>query len=244
MLKATGWRPRMGASEGFSLVELLVSILVAAQIMAGVTMLFTSSAKLARSQTHVAELQQNLRIGQSEIVRFARMAGIGGLPITRLNLPEEPAAEPDGDDPNYDLLGAFPRSGYAVSVLNNVGEGTIIQVVNPDSTADAENVVPGSDVLIVRGVLTTPLYYFDPPLDVSNWLDTLPVEDKEVVVPDRIRIVGRDWEDYPQDIAALGARLLAAKSSCPPASDRSAFSRSSVSSYAPSTRSPAIAVPA
>ena len=196
---------------GFSLVELLVTIVIMAEILIGVAILFDSSNRLARSQTHLAELQQSLRVGQSEIVRYVRMAGIGGLPITRLNLP----ADPDGSNPTYDLLGAFPRSGYAVSVLNNVDEDNIVKVVDPSSSATADGeVLAGSDVLVLRGVLTTPLYYFDPPIDISSWITdglTNPGVDQLVIIPEKVRIVGEDWEDYPQDLDALSERLLAAK---------------------------------
>ncbi len=186
---------------GFSLVELLVSVVIMAEILVGVSILFDSSSRLARAQTHVAELQQSLRVGQSEVVRFARAAGVGGLPITRSVLPAGEPAKP----PNYDLLGAFPRGGYAVSVLNDF-----------TGTVGTDQVVPGSDVLILRGVFTTPLYYFDPPIDISTWLDALPIDDKTVVIPDRQRAVGKISDDYPQDISALSQRLLEAKSATRP----------------------------
>ncbi len=201
---------RRSSEAGFSLVELLVTVVIMAEILVGVAILFDSSNRLARSQSHLAELQQSLRVGQSEIVRFARMAGIGGLPITRLNFqnsPPFPVPEPNASPPNYDLLGAFPRSGYAVAVLNNVAAGTTFTNTVTGATAE---VLAGSDVLILRGVFTTPLYYFDPPLDISSWLDTLPVDDKDVVISNRVRTVSEVWEDYPQDIDALGERLTAA----------------------------------
>ena len=193
--------------SGFSLVELLVTIVIMAEVLVGLLILFDSSSRLARAQTHLAEIQQSLRVGQQEVVRYARLAGIGGLPITRINLPTDPM------DHTYDLDGAFPLSGIAVSVYNNVDEGTIVSVVNPDIIGDTStnNVVPGSDVLLVRGVLDTPLYYFDPPINIETWDDDGIIDDEEVVVPERARIVGRDWEDYPQDLDALSERLLEAK---------------------------------
>ena len=47
-----------------------------AEILVGVAILFDSSNRLARAQTHVAELQQSLRVGQSEIVRYANSATV------------------------------------------------------------------------------------------------------------------------------------------------------------------------
>ncbi len=201
---------------GFSLIELLVGVVIMAEILVGVSILLNSSSKLAQAQTHVAEIQQSLRVGQSEITGFAKSAGIGGLPITRLNLPD---GEPNAANPNYDLPGAFPRKGYAVSVINNYPVGPITKVLHSTSSVlGADEVVPGSDVLVLRGVFTTPVYYFDPPLDITPWLGTGGSSellnagaDQEVVVPERVRIVGEEWEDYPQNFAALVEALTAAK---------------------------------
>ncbi len=190
---------------GFSLIELLVSVVIMAEILVGVAILFDSSNRLARSQTHVAELQQSLRVGQSEVVRFARMAGIGGLPITRLDLP----AEPTTANTDYDLLGAFPREGYAVSVLNGAADGTLFN----SSTGDSVELLEGSDVLILRGVFTTPMYYFDPPVNLVNLIGAGPlampiaIDDATVTISNRVRTAGQYWEDYPQDVGALGSRL-------------------------------------
>ncbi len=207
-------RRRLGFSKidsrrqaGFSLVELLVSIVIMAEVLIGLLIIFDSSSRLARAQTHLAELQQSLRVGQAELVRFVRMAGLGGLPITMLNLP---AGQPNSGTPIYESFGVFPRSGYAVSVLNNVDEATIVGVV--DSTAPAQGtdlVLPGSDVLVLRGVFETPMFYLDPPIDTSTWFsDTTGDGESDlfsgtVILPERARISGREYWDYPQEIADL-----------------------------------------
>lgn len=214
-------RSRRRAAAGFSLIELLVTVVIMAEILVGVAILLDSSNRLARSQTHLAALQQSLRVGQSEVVRYARMAGVGGLPISRLGY-DATNLEPDGGNTDYELQGFFPRSGFAVSVLNNVAAGdTIVTASHPSSTEDADGeVLENSDVLILRGVFSTPLYYLaiEPTINVQeDWCPTDPCDltdaaiDRLVVVPERIRIVGDTWEDYPQDLTALSERLLAAK---------------------------------
>ena len=158
--------PRNASRQaGFSLVELLVTVVILAEVLVGLLIIFDSSSRLARAQTHLAEVQQSLRVGQSEVVRLTRQVGLGGLPITRVNLPD---GQPDDSVPVYNLEGTFPRSGYAVSVLNNVPEGTIVeQTDDMPIEAGTDEVLPGSDVLILRGVFSTPVYYLDP--SAARW---------------------------------------------------------------------------
>ncbi|MEM7351210.1 MAG: prepilin-type N-terminal cleavage/methylation domain-containing protein [Acidobacteriota bacterium] len=206
-----------GASRqaGFSLVELLVSLVIMAEILIGLLIVFDSSARLAREQTHVAELQQSQRVAQAELIRFAKRAGHGGLPVTMLNLP---TGQPNNTSPIYETFGTFPLSGYALALRNNVDPATIIGVVNPGASDQGDDdVLPGSDVLIVRGVLTTPMYYVDPPIDIENWVDTsTDVFAGQITLPERARTSGRSFWDYPQDIDELSDRLLDAKTDSEP----------------------------
>jgi len=80
-------------------------------------------------------MQHSLRIAQYDTVRLIRMAGRGGLP--------------EGTSP------ALPNAyhGAAIAVEDNVAPGT--QVAGPSSPT----VVAGTDVLTVRGVLSTPVYH-------------------------------------------------------------------------------------
>ncbi len=210
--------PRRKAG-GFSLIELLITLAIFATVTAGLLAVFDNSGRLARAQTQVAIMHQGQRVGQTELVRFVREAGIGGLPILRINL-----ADSDGDGTpeaiatvNYDNLGAFPRNGYAVSVLNNIeGVKTILEVVDDSETdcapaVDTNCVVPGSDVLIVRGVFSTPLFYVEPPLDSATFIDDGALLNDEITVPGKIRVAGKIWQDYPQDLDALVDWLKNAK---------------------------------
>jgi len=114
--------------RGFTLVEVTVSLFVTVVVLLGVLALFDFSNKLTRAQTNVSDMQQSLRVAQADSMRLIRMAGRGGIPVG--NLP----------------------TGMAVATQNNVVDGTKI---GGGTTSD---VVPGSDVLTIRGVLTSSVY--------------------------------------------------------------------------------------
>lgn len=137
-------------AAGFSLVELLVTLLVVAEILIIASLMFDLHNKTARAQNQVADMQQSLRVGQREMVEVIRMAGRGGL-VANL-----PITTPGGAPPIVE--------GLAIEVQNNVPAGTLI-VADDEETA----VVPGTDVLRVRGVFTAPLYQL-----VSSALETGP----------------------------------------------------------------------
>jgi prepilin-type N-terminal cleavage/methylation domain-containing protein len=114
--------------RGFTLIEVMVSLIVTVIVLLGVLALFDFSNKLARVQTNISDMQQSLRVAQTDAVRLIRMAGRGGLP-----------------------LGTLP-AGSAVAVRDNVASGSHI------GDGATPEVVPGSDVLTIRGVFTSPIY--------------------------------------------------------------------------------------
>jgi prepilin-type N-terminal cleavage/methylation domain-containing protein len=114
--------------RGFTLIEVMVSLIVTVIVLLGVLTLFDFSNKLSRVQTNISDMQQSLRVAQTDAARLIRMAGRGGLP-----------------------LGTLP-DGWAVAVRDNVASGSHIG----DGTTP--EIVPGSDVLTVRGVFTSPIY--------------------------------------------------------------------------------------
>ena len=134
-----------GRQRGFTLVELLVAVGISIGILVGILALFDTASELARVQTSISDLQQSSRIGQREITRIVRLAGRGGLPHV---LPQ-----PLGG------LGAavVVSQGTALALRNNVG----LSGVDDDVAmgfANSPKAVQGSDILTVRGVITTPVY--------------------------------------------------------------------------------------
>ena len=127
----------MRRQAGFTLVELLVTLGVTVILLLGVLALFDFNNRIARVQTHVADMQQSLRVAQYDMVRLVRMAGRGGLP----------ASEPAGLAPRH-----LP-TGVAVSVRDDVPAATFMFPAEP-----ATRILEGTDVLTVRGVISSPLY--------------------------------------------------------------------------------------
>jgi type II secretory pathway pseudopilin PulG len=125
MAKNTFTAPR--STAGFSLVELLVTMVVFLGILLGVFALFEQGNRISRAQIQVADLQQAMRVAHNDVVRFARMAGRGGLPRQT-----------------------------ALDVRNNALPDDVIAGEGTPPVLDA------TDVLVVRGVLATPLYQAGP----------------------------------------------------------------------------------
>ena len=105
---------RPAPASGFSLVELIVVTAMMgffALVFYGV---FNFNVEVGQVQSQISDMQQNLRVAQHDIRRFARMAGRGGLPTT--------------------VPGTPLPTGVAISVQNNVPLGTRIGGPPSEST--------------------------------------------------------------------------------------------------------------
>lgn len=122
--------PRSTSASGFTLIEVLVAMLISILLIIGIYNLFELNARISRVQTDVAEMQQAQRIAQHDLARIVQMAGRGGVP-----------------------LGVLP-AGQAFAVLDDAAEDAHISAAD-DSTPE---VLDGTDVLLVRGVFTAPVY--------------------------------------------------------------------------------------
>lgn len=114
---------------GFTLAEMIVALAVTSLLLLAVLATFDLNSRVARVQTNVADMQQSLRVAQDQIVRNVRMAGRGSLPLA------------DADP--------FPQ-GVAISVRNNIPDNQFMVAADPET-----RILPGTDVLTVRGVFGT-----------------------------------------------------------------------------------------
>jgi type II secretory pathway pseudopilin PulG len=131
---------RRSRRAGFTLIELLVSLVVMVEVILAVLLLFDFNNKLARVQTNVADMQQSIRVVQYETARAIRMAGRGGL----LSFGRFDAGPPKS------------YQGLAVGVIDNAGNSLGIRGGVPGATNP--QIEPGTDVLRIRGVFSTPIY--------------------------------------------------------------------------------------
>ena len=70
-------KKRLNASResGFTLVELMVALVIAAILIVGIFQLYRSTQNTYLAQDQLAELQQNARIGIEQMIREMRLAG-------------------------------------------------------------------------------------------------------------------------------------------------------------------------
>jgi len=98
---------------------------------------FDTTSRLSRVQIHSADMQQSLRLAQTELVRQVRMTGRGPIPL--IGFP-----------------GVLLPDGIAVGVQNNVAANTKL------ASCDCALVLEGTDVLILRGVFSSSIYQINP----------------------------------------------------------------------------------
>ncbi|HKH43148.1 MAG TPA: PilW family protein [Thermoanaerobaculia bacterium] len=136
-------RFRSRAAAGFTLAEMIVTLLIFSIVALGILAMFDMNGRIARVEGRVTDMQQALRAGQQDMVRMVRMTARGGLPLMLFK--DTPPGFPGKELP----------AGLAIEVANNVAAGT--QIANKPEAP----VVQGTDVITVRGVFST-LYQNNP----------------------------------------------------------------------------------
>ena len=69
--------------NGFTLLELLISLAVASVVMMGIYSLYDTHQKTYMTQSQIVEMHQNLRAGMLLMVNEIREAGYDIFPVTR-----------------------------------------------------------------------------------------------------------------------------------------------------------------
>jgi type II secretory pathway pseudopilin PulG len=173
---------KKNSQAGFTLIELAISLIVIVEVLLGVLLLFDFTNKLSHAQTNIADMQSTLRIAEAEMESTVRMAGRGGLKF----------------------FNAAP--GKAIWVRDNV-------LLNPRiGDATSPQVVPGTDVLTVRGVFTAPIYQV-------NFKDTTTIEfrtaagivtgNPAAASTGTLKISNKSPTNIPQDLQPLADSITA-----------------------------------
>lgn len=118
---------RKSAQAGFTLIELMISLLVAAILVAMAFSVYTQLSVAYRSQSEVSELQQTLRAAKLHISKHVRAAGhlipngfalngqvelVPGLSVVNDDVPAENTFSPD-------RLTVFYADASAIAVIND-----------------------------------------------------------------------------------------------------------------------------
>jgi type II secretory pathway pseudopilin PulG len=141
-------RSRQAAQRGFSLLELVISLFIAVEILVAAALAFDVHNRIAAVQVQVTDLQQSMRVAQYDLVRSLRSAARGGLP--------------HGTDPNaiFNVADPIPaRKGLAVELRNNVAGNDRFIALGDNTSPQA---IQGTDILTVRGCLSGTAYQVDP----------------------------------------------------------------------------------
>jgi Tfp pilus assembly protein PilW len=142
-------RPRPDHQAGFSLLELLIALVVAIEILVAAAIAFDVHNKMAVVQSQVTDLQQSLRIAQYDVARLTRMAGRGGLPA---------AIRPDAV---FNPADPIPQlGGLGIELRDNVTDATDRHIARGVNTSP--QALEGTDILIVRGCFSGSVYQLQP----------------------------------------------------------------------------------
>jgi len=127
--------PVLERQRGFSLVEVLVSLALLVVVMTAFLTLLDSSARVSKTQSSIAGMTENLRFTVEEMVRTVRMAGTGGVPLL--------------------APGASGLNVLAVTVTDNSDSS---QPLTFGTGPGSRTTLPGTDAMMVRGVIGGELY--------------------------------------------------------------------------------------
>jgi prepilin-type N-terminal cleavage/methylation domain-containing protein len=126
-------------ATGFTLIELLVAIAVLAILIVAILGLLDSSQRVAKTESALADTQENVRYAAYHLLRTARMVGAANMPF----------AQTVGGNPYW----------LAARMWTDPGSFT-------DDFGTGHTCAPGSDVLVLRGFFEQ-RPYFVRPTDVS-----------------------------------------------------------------------------
>ncbi len=184
-------------SSGFTLLEALVALLLLSVIIVAFLAMLETFSGMVQIQGNIADTTENMRYTMAALIRLVRMTGTGGIPVACLD-------------------GTGNLAPIAIDVADNITSGvTFTSCLTGTGFGVTANraAIANTDVLRLRGVITTPIYdiivsdFQDADTvhipEISPWTGAL----QELLPPDssngRAFLVGLQM---PLDINAMGGR--------------------------------------
>jgi prepilin-type N-terminal cleavage/methylation domain-containing protein len=162
-------------TRGFTLVEMVVAIGLLAIVFIGVLNMLDTSQTVSRVETALADTQENVRFAAYHITRTVRMTGGGDMPFAR-------------DDGTW-VCGRV-QNNQSGSVTTDFG---------------AVQVVPGSDVLTLRGFFeVSPFFTNRTDVDASSGTITV----RELRTPSAGSDIINPLDDVPNPASLIGRGVL------------------------------------
>jgi len=131
--------------DGFTLIELLVAVALLAIFIVGILSLFDTSQRVAKTETALADTQENVRYAAYHLLRTARMVGGTAMPFAH-------------DEGGADVWVAGRLQNNVSSFTNEFDSTTV------PTTA-------GSDVVTLRGFFERSPYFVNPNRSPSPDID-------------------------------------------------------------------------
>lgn len=153
--------------QGFSLVELMISLVLGLLLSAGVVTVFLSSKKAYQTQDAVSQIQENARFAEEFIARDTRMAGYSGCSneMPTANVIENAGANVlnfdrgiegyDGDNGTIPTMFSDALAGSDVLVIHQteLNSELVVNKHNPNSAqidvTKAHSFKPGTIMMVV-----------------------------------------------------------------------------------------------
>lgn len=156
--------------QGFTLVEMMVSVVISAIIMAAAYQVLVGQSRVYEAQEQTIDMQQDVRAALDFICRELRMAGYGVDAGTSVfsSLVNNDTADPNVDD-GTDAITFVGNTDYGSLVVNNAPAGTNTVNVFPApaqtmefEVGDVVDILDGQRLLLDSGLPITGCVLGDP----------------------------------------------------------------------------------
>ena len=161
--------------KGITLIELLVALVIAGIIIAGIYRLFVAQTRAYVVQDQVVEVQQNIRSAMEILLRDLRMAGFNGD-----NTPSSPSVTPGASNITvfYQKNGAVRQVSYSVD-----GNSRLMRNQIPPDSPPSE---VGGDPILTDVRTLNFRYAIDPDGDgivnnAADWVDAPAVGTAKII---------------------------------------------------------------